>query len=196
LFPATLRGWTVRELPLGPSEGVTGQIEKTLGFDDVLYREYARPGMGIISVYVAYWGPGKMPAQLVASHTPDRCWTEAGWVCQAQRHEVPTSVGGETLRPAQERLFENAGARKQHVLFWHLVGEQLYDYGDRFYYVPSPWKWWRDAARQMWGRPQEQYFVRLASNEPWESLQNETGLVGIAEGLRGLGLVVERGAGK
>ena len=73
-LPTGVPGWRVRNLPLGQNESVRSAVEKTLNYDDVVYREYAKGGV-VAGVYAAYWGAGKMPTRLVASHTPDRCWT-------------------------------------------------------------------------------------------------------------------------
>ena len=77
LIATSVPGWLSRELPLGPNEFVAGEVEKTLNYDEVFYREYTR-GEENFAVYTAYWGAGKMPTRLVASHTPDRCWTGRG----------------------------------------------------------------------------------------------------------------------
>jgi hypothetical protein len=82
--PASLPGWTAREVPLGANEFLSSEAEKVLNYDEVVNREFSR-GAETFSVYVAYWGAGKMPTRLVASHTPDRCWTENGWKCVAMK---------------------------------------------------------------------------------------------------------------
>jgi hypothetical protein len=73
VLPAQVTGWAGQDVPLGPNEAELGAVEKTLHYDDVFFREY-RSAHGVVTVYAAYWGPGSMPTQLVASHTPDRCW--------------------------------------------------------------------------------------------------------------------------
>ena len=61
LIATSVPGWLSRELPLGPNEFVAGEVEKTLNYDEVFYREYTR-GEENFAVYTAYWGAGKMQA--------------------------------------------------------------------------------------------------------------------------------------
>ena len=98
MVPLKLTGWEGRDVPLGPNEFIAGEVEKILNYDQVLNREYRRNGEAF-GVYIAYWGPGKMPTRLVASHTPDRCWTENGWHCTAMRFKQKEPFEGGTLQP-------------------------------------------------------------------------------------------------
>ena len=84
-----------------------------------------------MSVYAAYWGPGKMPVQLVASHTPDRCWVENGWKSGAVKHDAGLGAGGTMPRPGEWRTFLAPDRELLNVQFWHLVSSKTYDYGDR-----------------------------------------------------------------
>jgi hypothetical protein len=181
-------GWSSKALSLGATEALTGSVEQTLRFDDVFYREYRDTRSRNFSVYVAYWNPGKMPVQLVASHTPDRCWSENGWTCKERQTDAVVRSTNTTLPPAQGRLFTGPNGVIQHVAYWHLVGDELYDYGDRLNRVPNPLKWWREVARQFWRRPQEQYFVRLSSERPFDELRGDLGFEQVLEALAKLGL--------
>jgi hypothetical protein len=187
--PRQIAGWVGRDVPLGPNEFVAGEVEKILRYDEVVYREFRR-GDTRFGVYVAYWGEGKMPSQLVASHTPDRCWTENGWRCLDMKFAQPVSVDGAAWLPAEWRLFTPPGeSERTHVLFWHLNGGRLYDYGQRFNSVPDPVRWWRDVVRQAVQGNREQYFVRLTSNSPLETLWDDPGFQEVLHGLGRLGLV-------
>lgn len=75
--PEALTGWQAREEPLGATEVVKGQVEAILNYDDYVFRVFTR-GTAHVGVYVAYWKRDRMPVSRVASHTPDRCWTENG----------------------------------------------------------------------------------------------------------------------
>lgn len=185
-LPPAPSGWASREMPLGETEAVQGAVEKTLKFEDVYFREY-RSGMGTLTVYIAYWGPGKMPTQLVASHTPDRCWSSAGWSCEEMKHGV--QLAG--LRGGEWRLFRAPNGSPTHVQYWHLVGTEIYDYGERLNQVPSIWRWWRDAAFQAFRAPAEQYFVRLASDRPFDQLAADPGWQELMAALGKLGLAAE-----
>ncbi|HUG11336.1 MAG TPA: exosortase-associated EpsI family protein [Opitutaceae bacterium] len=196
MIPADVSGWSVREVPLGPNEFVSGEVEKVLNFDEALNREYTRAGQGF-GVYVAYWGAGKMPTRLVASHTPDRCWTENGWRCTAMNFRQTGIFSGLDLQPAESRVFDPPkGGVPTYVLYWHLVDGRVYDYGERFNAVPNPVLWAQDAVRQALLGNREQYFIRLTSNRPLEDLWSDPGFASVVESLGALGLraVVEPAA--
>jgi len=186
-IPMAPEGWRARELPLGPNEFLEEQVEKILNFDEVLYREYSRAGV-TFGVYAAYWGPGRMPTRLVASHTPDRCWTENGWTCLEMRFKEVHSVGAIGLQPAEWRLFKNPAGDRTNVLFWHLVDGKIYDFGSRFTAIPDPVRWWKDAIRQAVRGSSEQYFVRVTSNVPFVHLWDDAGFQQVMRGLADLGL--------
>lgn len=270
LLPASLPGWQVSDVSLGATEAAEANVAGVLQFDDVVFREY-RSAKATFAVYAAYWRPGKIPTQLVASHTPDRCWSSAGWVCddQAYSYELPTgrvgdrlpvisdqlsvskaglssvaqrakeealaeeegaerlrsgspevprnlspepqhlrssepqgtTLGGgletdhqslitnhRSLKPAQWRKFTAPNGGTQYVLFWQLVGDELYDFGSRLNRVPHPLKWWRDAAKQIFRDPPEQYFIRLSSDRPFEELAGDAGFQSVLETLGKIGL--------
>jgi hypothetical protein len=191
LMPPVPAGWTVREVPLGRTEFLQGEVERILNYDDVLYREYRRGDRGF-EVYVAYWGAGKMPTRLVASHTPDRCWTENGWRCLEMKFKQVKQVGGTTLQPGEWRRFlPPAGGAETYVLYWHLVDGEVYDYGERFNAVPDPFRWWKDAVQQAVLGSREQYFVRLTSLEPLETWWTDPTFVEVVRSLKGIGLAAE-----
>lgn len=172
--PSQLVGWTEQDIPLGPNEAARGAVEKTLHYDDVFNREY-RSARGVVSVYIAYWGPGSMPTQLVASHTPDRCWVENGWHCDEVKHHETLAGRTMVLRAGEWRIFTAPDKQKLQVQFWHMVGDETYDYGDRVNRVPSAWRWCRDAARQVFRSPPEQYFIRVTSDRPFAELAGDPG---------------------
>jgi hypothetical protein len=186
--PASVRGWRVRNLPLGQNESVRDAVVKTLNYDDVVYREYSRPGIAF-AVYAAYWGAGKMPTRLVASHTPDRCWTENGWTCQDMRFRQTLKVMDRPLQPAEWRQFQPPGGGPLiNVLYWHLVDGRVLDQGGRFNAVPHPLHWWKDAVQQALRGSREQYFIRITSTAPFERIWNEPGVIEVLRGLQTIGL--------
>src|SRR5262245_47664161 len=77
MLPRTLAGWRIRDEPIGSTEATTRSALDTLNLTDHIYRRFSKGALDF-AVFAAYWEPGKMPVQLVASHTPDRCWTENG----------------------------------------------------------------------------------------------------------------------
>jgi hypothetical protein len=187
MIPTTLTGWQSRPLALsGTDEGVR-EVEKTLRYDEVFYREYLSPH-GRLSVYVAHWSPRKMPPHLVASHTPDICWATTGWSCveKTKGERVPWS--GQPLWPAQARRFQSESGDSQHVLFWHLVGGKPYDIGLGFNQTPNPFLYWRDVLRFQLGWSKAQFFIRLSSSKPFDSLRGDPGWEQLLTALSALGL--------
>jgi hypothetical protein len=186
--PQVLEGWTVADEPLGPTEGTSTAAERTLNYDDMVNRRYRRGGDSV-GVYVAYWSPGRMPMEKVASHTPDRCWSENGWTCDQMRFPEDVAAPSGPLRPAYWRLFTPPGnGTKQYVMYWHLVGDELYDYGGGFNRRPSAIKWWRDMLHYAFAGSREQYFIRLTSDRPFEELRGDPGFEQVLEALARLGL--------
>lgn len=186
--PSSLPGWEGRDVPLGQNEFLASEVEKVLNYDQVLYREFTRNGE-TLGVYVAYWGPGKMPTRFVASHTPDRCWTENGWHCIDMKYKQKEPFDGGALQPAEWRMFEPPdGGKPTYVLYWHLVNGRIYDYGERFNAVPDPYRWWKDAVQQVLLGSREQFFIRLTSNGPLERLYGDPGVAEIMRSLERLGL--------
>lgn len=185
-------GWSGRDEPLGPNEFVLTAVEKNPNYDDVVNRIYRRSGDSF-GLYAAYWSPGRMPVQKVASHTPDRCWSENGWTCESLRagEQVPWQDG--TLKPAYWRLFATPGSAsaKQYVLYWHLVGGELYDYGTGLNRKPNPIQWWRETVHYALKGSADQYFIRLTSDWPFEEIWQDPGFQEVLSALAKLGLKAE-----
>jgi hypothetical protein len=245
-IPLEIPGWRGRDEPLGPSEFIQDEVAKNLNYDEYVNRIYQR-GSQQFGIYVGYWSPGRMPVQKVASHTPDRCWTENGWRCEGAEYAytlpldrspvvgdrlsvvgsesvVGQSVIGEApgalrqvqgrlargaadeeggristdnrspitdhrfLKPAQWRRFTSPNGTPQYVLYWHLVGGKLYDYGDRLNARPHPLKWWRDTVAYAFQGSREQYFIRLTSDRPFEELAGDLGFREVVEAVGAVGI--------
>ncbi|MGH8018248.1 MAG: exosortase-associated EpsI family protein [Opitutaceae bacterium] len=187
LFSLNPGEWHGEEIPLGPNEFVSGKVSQVLKFDDVFNARY-RKGSLELSLYIVYWGAGKMPMRLVASHTPDRCWSENGWECLEMRFDERRTAGATSLQEADWRHFSGPAGETAYVLFWHLIDGRAYDYGERFNRIPHPLEWWKDAIRQMVSGSREQYFIRLSSSEPFDQIWGDAGVQEIVRALAGLGL--------
>lgn len=173
-IPASLSGWAVRDLDLGPTESVTERSFQLLNLDDFVHREYRR-GDRVFTVYVAYWKPGKMPVRLVNQHTPDRCWTEAGWVCTDREWNVERVAGTTALQPGQWGVFE-LGEARNFTYFWHIVGGQAHWYGgERLNTKSSLTSVVEDFKKFGLNVHREQFFVRITSPEPMDSLWEQEG---------------------
>lgn len=181
-------GWTATKTPLGPTEASSNQVERILNYDDVFYYRFTKGDL-TFSLYACYWGEGKMPAQLVASHTPDRCWTENGMTCIDTEFNVVKTVLNSELLPAQSRIFTtNQNDQEIYVYFWHLIDGELYDYGERFNAVPHPLKWVRDAVSDAILGTKEQYFIRIDSNRPITQFWEDRSVQEIVSNLKKIGL--------
>ncbi len=188
--PTKLNGWVVRDEPLGPTEFLQSAVEQNLNYDDVVNRVYERGNISV-GVYVAYWSPERMPVQKVASHTPDRCWTENGWTCEEYaRWGDGSLVSG--LLPAQWRVFTPpTSSMLTHVMYWHLVGGELYDYGEGMNRSLGPIAWWKETLYYALKGSAEQYFIRLTSNRPFDEVWDDPGVQEIVRALAELGLAGE-----
>ncbi len=185
-LPGEIPDWEVVDRELGESEAVRSAADKQLQLDDYVFRSYSK-GPVDFEVYVAYWAPGKMPVQMVASHTPDRCWTENGWRCTHMQFAVPVQKKGFDLKPAQLRSFE-LERQNLNVLYWHLVEGEPYDYGKRFNDAPDLGKWLGGFWNGLWEGQPEQYFIRISSPLPIKKLWSEPVFLEVMDGLSGLGL--------
>jgi hypothetical protein len=189
-IPLEAGDWHGEPVPLGATEFVSSKVAQVLNYDDVFNVRY-RKGSSELTVYVAYWGAGRMPVRLVASHTPDRCWTENGWTCVDMRFDERRSIAGRALQSADWRRFLDPDGKSTHVLFWHLIEGEVYDYGERFNAIPHPLEWWKDAMRQLVSGSREQYFMRVGSNVPFEQIWDDPGVQEIVRALADLGLAAE-----
>lgn len=168
-------GWQVADQPLGATEASSEGALKMLNLDDYVYRRFRR-GSEYFTVYAGYWAKGRMPTRLVASHTPDRCWTENGMRCVDMRFRQLYHLGSGSLAPGEYRAFVSPTSEgKIHVVYWHMVDGHNYDYGERFNAIPHPWLWWKDLVAQAAFGSREQVFVRIASSMPIEALWKEPG---------------------
>lgn len=172
LIPEQIDGWQVEDLDLGPTESVTERSYKLLQLDDFVHRQYSR-GDKRFSVYVAYWKPGKMPVRLVNQHSPDRCWTEVGWVCTDREWNVQRSVEGRNLQPGQWGVYELEDY-KNYTYFWHIVGGEVHWYGGkRLNTKSSLTSVWEDFRKFGLNVHREQFFIRIVSPNPMDELWEE-----------------------
>jgi hypothetical protein len=180
-------GWTAEDLPIGDTELLRALSEKTLRYDTYIFRRYRRANIEF-TVYAAYWSPGKHPPQMIAQHTPDMCWTLNGMICEEMRFNLRTTFEEGELWPAQWRKFKSPSGQIIYTMFWHLVGERPFDYGNQFYSLPDPITFWVEALKFAVGKRKPQFFIRLTSNVPPEQIWNEEAVQGALKGLAHLGL--------
>ncbi len=164
LLPEAIEGWRVEDVPLGVTEAESESALKTLDLDSYVLRRYARNGASI-TVYVAYWKPGKTDTRLVATHNPDICWRANGWSCSEEASREVLEIGPVTTRPAEYRVYET-GASRVRVFFWLFANGELYSFPGKTRSVTNPVRFFRRFFHDVFaGRP-EHYFVRITSDMP------------------------------
>lgn len=178
-----LPGWRVEDVALGDTEAVRYRVGQVLKFDDYVFRQYDRGNLRF-SAYVAYWKPGKMPVRLVNAHNPDRCWSLVGWRCTAMQSQVKNDIAGESLKPAEWRIFEKK-SYKEYVLYWHVVGDRVHSYGG-FGDSPPVTFILTDLWNYGLNQKREQFFVRMSSSQPFDRLWTEPGFQKILGQLKDL----------
>ena len=191
MFPPAgeLSGWSVRFLPVAESAEMQRAVGEMLNFDQAAYAQYIK-GPVEVSLYAAYWSPGRMSQRLIAVHTPDVCWVGAGWERMEgyQTRLVPLGGQGRPTRVAQEselrptrvsdlqtvgsfpweyRKFKLA-ERTEHVVFLHLVGGRALGYGLEG--VPPWYSVIVDLKERGLRQREEQFFVRISGNRPLPEL--------------------------
>jgi hypothetical protein len=163
-------GWTVEYQPIADTPEMKKAVSELLNYDDAVFAIYTHGGVRL-SVYIAYWAPGKMSHRLVAGHTPDVCWVGAGWRTLEASSDIRLPDGRDgVLQPAEKRTMMFNG-NAEHIVFWHLLDGVPMSYGTSW---RPPWyAVFTDLfARRMNQRP-EQFFVRISSNRPITGLPRE-----------------------
>jgi exosortase len=181
LFPAPPRGWTVATTP---DMDQYSDVLHTHALMERVYSGGPAEDRVHISFYLAYWRPGQAPVSLVDAHTPDACWPGTGW----QAEPVPSErsvldVGDRALAPAECRLFAHNGF-ETHVWFWHLYGGRPLTFVDPY----SATRLLKIAWRFGFSRPEDQLFVRISSDRPWQEIASEPAVRQLFENLKPLGL--------
>jgi hypothetical protein len=106
-------GWTVEYKPIADTPEMKKAVAELLNYDDAVYAVYSN-GTRHLSVYIAYWTPGKMAQRLVAGHTPDVCWVGAGWRIVEAKSGVSLAMSRELgARSEDEAVSQESGARSK-----------------------------------------------------------------------------------
>jgi hypothetical protein len=182
-IPPTPDGWRSKDHPLGETEAVSGAVKKILNYDEALLRTYQKAGFEF-SIYVAYWRAGKMSAREIAFHIPDKCWVAAGWKRLSANYHYQKVFEGRPLAPAQAREFE-AGGTRQFVIYWHIFNDRTIIYNPDG--SPSDLSVLDDIVHRGLRQKGEQYFIRISSPAPLDSLWNDEGFQEVMEQIALLG---------
>jgi hypothetical protein len=176
LLPEAPPGWTRTLRPIADTPEMQKAVGEILNYDDGVFADYIQ-GSNRLSVYIAYWKPGKMQHRQVASHTPDVCWVVAGWAC-TERGEVRYQLSAvsdqksdigrprSVLPPAEARTF-TINRNTEYVWFWHMVGGAPKSYGTGA--LPPWYASFADIFEKGFQQREEQFFIRLSSAQPLDS---------------------------
>lgn len=184
-LPKRVPGWMSEDREIAETELVQDAVAEILNYDEAVLRHYEQ-GQRNFTIYVAYWTPGKMSHRLIAGHTPDVCWVGAGWVCEYRDFSHHRSIRGQPLAEAQYRIFETRG-NVQHVLYWHISGGELISY--RTGTTPPSSAILKDIWEKGLNQRQEQYFIRVSSNVPFDEIWHDEGFEEAMTSLLPLGLL-------
>ena len=163
-----LPGWAAAQRPVADTEEMKQAVAELLNYDAGCFVTYTNGDLQI-SIYAAYWKPGRMSPRLVASHTPDVCWVGNGRVCQSAGI-ADLEVANEQRLRVKTRVFADPVGATQHVVFCHLVAGFPRDYGQ---FGEPPWYAFLSELR--WGGlnlREEQLFFRISSNHPFETFSD------------------------
>jgi hypothetical protein len=187
ILPGDTAGWSYRDQPIADTAEMRRAVGEMLNYNEAVFRVYRKNSSNAeLAVYVAYWEPGRVHPRLVAQHTPDACWVEAGWTMSDPRYaEVVALAGNKVTKPGQYRCFSLMG-QLQYVIYWHLVdGEPSAFTGGPSRRAPMfLTELWHDLFRVQGA----QYFIRISSNVPFEQLSKEAHFVEVMGSLAKLGL--------
>lgn len=161
-------GWTLTRRPIAATVEMNKAVAELLNYDDGVYAIYNGNDIRI-SIYAAYWSPGKMSHRLIATHTPDVCWVGGGWQSLSRDAQVISGKGGAAAFPMERRTFQLKG-QTEHVVFCHLVGDGAMSY--QTVNVPP----WHASISDVFARGfrqrDEQLFLRVSSNRPVEEFKD------------------------
>lgn len=198
VLPRELPGRVAQDIPLGATEALTAVTVEALGYDDMVYRGFDHPSLGELSLYVAYWNPGKRDVASNATHTPDNCWPASGWECVEKKDDYEVKAGNTTpLLPAKWRKFKTPSGVVRYVVYWHLVDGALFNPDLERPLSVNPVSFLLKGGRlsdySKWAR--EQYFIRVVSAQPFEALQAGEDFRVVTDAIGRLGLAKSVGTG-
>ena len=185
IVPRELLVWHVHDIPLDATETRSKNVVSALNCESYLYREYTRGGQGF-AIYVMYWKAGQATAQSVASHSPEQCWVLNGWSCLQWKDSVLIGADGNYTMKGSWRRFSSPAGQECHVLYWHIVEGKIRNYGYRGNVARYAWSWVRDGGAQIVKGLPEQYFIRVSSRMPLDSLAEESGFAEVMKGFEAL----------
>lgn len=193
ILPERIPGWRSVAVPLSQTPEGEERVLNVLDLDDVFCRQYTK-GNTEIMVYVAYWYPGSEPYSSVAIHNPDSCWVIAGWDVQERESNRSMKMAGHFLKEHEFGIYRKNNT-DVYVIFWHLLGGEpnkhiknmiwtssgLDSFKRQFYFIYNMYQMGFNLG-------QDQLFIRVSSNKPFEEIEETGELDEILSALEGLGL--------
>ena len=190
ILPKEIEGWSYTDFDLATSAESSDRIASFLNFDDSLYRVYQKGNIHV-GVYIAYWTPGKVSYRWAGAHTPDTCWVVNGWTRLEREYSIPFQVNDIKLKNAEFGIYKK-DRTVENVYFWHLVGGEPFGYAQKE--IPNIFGALIDIQKYGLNLRQEQFFIRISSNESLESLKRTEGFDAIISKLSQLSLASNRTA--
>jgi hypothetical protein len=199
LIPEKADGWTITELPLAETETMNKIVANVLQMDSHIYRLYKKGNLEV-SLYAAYWEPGKISTTDAGVHNPDSCWVNSGWKRLQRQYSQLFSVDGKKLKPLEYGLYQRTTERGETittpVIFWHLVGDETNNYKQqkkgfrsglmgRIDRLPLVFA---DLKKYGLNQKREQMFVRITASESFEKLFANPDFIRLVETWRPLGI--------
>lgn len=199
LLPERIAGWHSTNVPLSQTPEGEERVLDVLDLDDVFCRQYVK-GDTEIMVYVAYWYPGSEPYSSVAIHNPDSCWVIAGWDVLDRESNRSVELAGYNLKEHEWGVYEK-NDNKVQVLFWHLLGGEPNHYIKNMIWTSSGVDSFKrqfyfifNMYQMGFNLGQDQLFVRISSNKPFEEIEKSGELAEILSALGGLSLTKQESA--
>lgn len=184
IVPERISGWKVKDHDMADSPESSARISQFLNFDDALFRIFKKEDV-YVGLYIAYWTPGKASYRWAGAHTPDTCWVQNGWDCLDREYSIPFHHGDVQFQPAEFGVYEKDDI-SQNVYFWHLVGGEAFGYeqqgGHNIFAALLDIKTYGLNLRE------EQFFIRLSSNQTIEELKKLDGFSEILDALAKINL--------
>lgn len=143
--------------------------ESIFAFSTALNTSYLRQesyfrGDTQLTFYVAFWPSRQSTLGSVALHTPEICLPGSGWITLP----LPAAEGGYPL-PSPRRFAFEKHEYPQHVWFWHYFdGRPVVETAGLY-----PWQLGPLLLKGSVSARAPQWVLRVSSNKPLESLQNE-----------------------
>jgi len=170
IIPKEINGWSYADYDLASSDESSDRVSSFVNVGDCLY---------------CVCTPGKVSYRWAGAHTPDTCWVVNGWTRLDREYSIPFQVNEIKLKNAEFGIYKK-DRTVENVYFWHLVGGEPFGYAQKE--IPNIFGALIDIQKYGLNLRQEQFFIRLSSNEDLESLKQIDGFNEIIKGLSRLPL--------